>query len=179
MSLPTTRQQLDQLLPLVYEELRGCASRALQNERADHTFQTTELVHETYVRLARLKEIDWSDKRQITRVAVAVMRRVLIDYARSRGAAKRDSNRLMLAPAVNREAPTDETADQLDLLALDDALEKLQGFDKRKAEIVEMRYFGGQTIEDTAKILDVSIATVKRDWALAKAWLYREMKGES
>ena len=177
MNSSSTRKKLDQLLPLVYEELRGCASRALQHERSNHTFQTTELVHETYVRLARLKEIDWTDKLDITRVAVAVMRRVLIDYARGRAASKRDPSNLLLAPPGMDEKQSNDMSEQIDLLALNEALEKLQEFDERKAELVELRYFGGQTIDQTAQIMNISVATVKRDWALAKAWLYREIKG--
>lgn len=166
-------------MPLVYEELREFASRELRNERDGHTFQTTELVHETYVRLARLKEIDWTDKLDITRVAIAVMRRVLIDYARTRGAAKRDKNRLQLMAPESANDDGNDNASQLDLLALNDALERLQNFDERKAEIVELRYFGGQTIDHTARLMNLSIATVKRDWAIARAWLYREISGTS
>ena len=179
MSTPISRIRLDAILPLVYEELRSCASRALANERHDHTFQTTELVHETYVRLANLREINWDDKKDVLRAAVAVMRLVLIDYARARNAKKRDGGRILLS--CSSEMYRDPASDPppIDLLMLDLVLEKLRSVDPRKAEIVELRYFGGQTIEEVAELLGVSMATVKRDWTFTRAWLHRELAGES
>lgn len=174
-----TRVQLDQLLPKVYDELRKFASRALNNERDSHSFQTTELVHETYVRLARLNQIQWNDKDHVLRAAVGVMRRVLIDYARAHNAQKRDPQQLFLKSPNSGFKEAVEATPEIDLLALDEALQKLQQFDERKAEIVELRYFGGQDIDSVARILNVSTATVKRDWAIAKAWLFRELSADT
>lgn len=178
MADPISRIRLDAILPLVYEELRACASRALANERFDHTFQTTELVHETYVRLANLREINWDDDKDVLRAAVAVMRLVLIDYARARKAKKRSGGRILLS--CSGETYRDPASDpqSIDLLALDTVLEKLRTIDSRKADIVELRYFGGQTIEEVAGLVGVSIATVKREWTFARAWLHRELAGE-
>lgn len=178
-NIPKPRLELDAIFPRVYDELRKFASRSLQNERQDHTFQTTELVHETYVRLARLNEIEWTNRDHIVRAAVGVMRRVLIDYARARGAKKRDVDQLFLNCPVRRFSESIEDTPAIDLLALDEALRKLQILDARKTEIVELRYFGGQDIESVARILGISTATVKRDWALAKAWLFRELSEDT
>ncbi len=178
MVAPVSRIQLDKILPLVYEELRGCASRALSNERKDHTFQTTELVHEAYVRLAKLREIDWHDKHDVMRAAVGVMRRVLIDHARAHRAQKRNSGRVMIDCPVDRLEKKVNSPEPIDLVALDSVLEKLRELDERKAEIVELRYFGGLTIENVSEVLSISVATVKRDWAFTRAWLHRELAGE-
>jgi RNA polymerase sigma factor (TIGR02999 family) len=179
MSHLLPRDQLDEILPQVYRELHRCASRALDGERDNHSFQTTELIHETYVRLAKLDRIEWANKDHVIRAAVCVMRHVLIDYARARNARKRDEGQLQLhAPTRGFSGQVDSTPD-LELLALDDALKKLANFDERKAHIVELRYFGGQHLEDIARILSVSVGTVKRDWALARAWLLRELGGAS
>ena len=178
-NIPKPRSELDSIFPRVYDELRRFASQTLQNERQDHTFQTTELVHETYVRLARLNEIKWTNQDHIVRAAVGVMRRVLIDYARARGAKKRDVEQLFLnCPSQGFSESVDDTP-AIDLLALDEALRKLHKLDDRKTEIVELRYFGGQNIESVARILGISTATVKRDWALAKAWLFRELSEDT
>lgn len=168
------RLQLDELLPLVYDDLRNYASHALQNERSGHTLQTTALVHEAYVRLARLKEIDWEKKGDVLRASVGIMRRVLIDFARAKKAKKRDVGHLLLM--CPKEGFSEAVMPpSFDLLALDEALKKLRVFDQAKADVVELRYFGGQTLQDVADILDVSLATVKRHWAFAKAWLFREL----
>lgn len=178
MAAKFPRHQLDAILPLVYEELRGCASHALASERADHTFQTTELVHEAYVRLTNLREIDWDDNRDVLRAAVGIMRRVLIDHARARNAQKRNSGKILLSCSEDRIPDKDNDTQPIDLLALDLVLKKLQDYDARKSEIVELRYFGGQTIEEIADLLQISAATVKREWAFTKAWLGRELDGE-
>ena len=176
---PECRFDLDAILPLVYDELRSCASRALSNERSDHTLQSTELVHEAYVRLAGLKEIDWNDKRDILRAAVGVMRRVLIDHARSRNSQKRGGGNLMLSCADELVPAKDDEQETIDLIALDEALEKLGGIDQQKAEIVELRYFGGQTVDEIAGVIGISPATVKRHWTFTKAWLHRELAGDA
>ena len=171
--------QLDDVLPIVYDELRHVAARLMSNERAGHSLQTTELVHEAYMRLAKIEQFDWNNQQHILRIAVGVMRHVLIDYARKRNAKKRDPQQLfLLCPNAGFENSI-EPPPSLDLLALDEALTQLRKLDERKADIVELRYFGGQSIEKTAEVLEVSVATVKRDWALAKAWMYRELNEES
>lgn len=175
----SARLQLDQVLPLVYEEMRNVASRLMSKERAGHSFQTTELVHEAYVRLAKLERIDWANRHHVMRVAVGVMRRVLIDYARKHNAKKRDPNQLFLICPNQGFDEQVEATPNIDLLALDEALGHLRQIDERKAEIVELRYFGGQSVESVAEILEVSTTTVKRDWALAKAWMYRELSDDS
>ena len=175
----STRLQLDKVLPIVYEEMRNVASRMMSNERVGHSFQTTELVHEAYVRLAKLEKISWTNRHDIMRIAVGVMRRVLIDYARQHNAKKRDPNQLFLVCPNQGFDDQVEATPNIDLLALDEALNHLWEIDERKAEIVELRYFGGQSVESVSEILSVSTATVKRDWAMAKAWMHRELSDES
>ncbi len=178
MTAPT-RSQLDQILPLVYDELRGLASRAMMSERAGHSFQTTELVHEAYLRLAKLEQIDMHSHDHLIRIAIGVMRRVLIDYARKHNAQKRNPDRVFLQCPNGQFDEAIQPPPNLDLLALDEALVALREFDERKAEITELRYFGGQSIEDIARLLNISTPTVKRDWALARAWLNRELSKDA
>ena len=177
--MDTTREQLDQVLPEIYDELRKLASKAMAGERNGHSFQTTELVHEAFMRLANFNQFDWANENHVKRVAVCVMRRVLIDYARKHNAKKRDPSQLFLQCPVSGFGQTREPTPSIDLLALDEALERLRAMDERKSTIVELRYFGGQSVENIASILEVSPTTVKRDWAMAKAWLYRELNEES
>lgn len=178
MSSSGPRLRLDQLLPLVYDQLRVYASHALEGERAGMTLQTTDLVHEVYLRLSRLEEIRWDDDQQIMRAAVGVMRRILVDHARARKASKRTP------PGVRTGVPPDSMVDGAshpptpDLLDLDSALRRLAEIDPRKSEIVELRYFGGFQVEEVAGMLGISAPTVKRDWALARAWLFRELGHE-
>ena len=172
------REQLDALMPRVYDELRKYASRCMSGERAGHSLQTTELVHETYVRLAKITDLSWDDQDHVLRAAIAVMRRVLIDYARSHNAKKRDAGQLFLKAPNAGFAEAVEPEVDIDMLSLDEALTRLAEFDARKAEIVELRYFGGQDVPTVARLLGISPATVKRDWSLAKAWLYRELSDE-
>ena len=169
-----SRIQLDDILPLVYDDLRKFASSQLRGERVGHTLQTTALVHEAYVRMARLDQIDWRNRDDVLRAAIGVMRRVLIDCARARNTLKRNGRPLAL------DSPEEVVADamqepQYDLLALDEALDKLQQVDSEKAAVVELKYFGGQTNRETARILGVSLATVKRHWTFSRAWLFREL----
>ena len=162
---------LDEILPLVYDELRKIAQNYLNRERTDHTLQATALVHEAYLRLIDQRKVDWRNRSQFFGLAAQMMRRILVNHAESHKAEKRGSgNKLQL----------DETVDvsfeeNLDLLALDEALKKLAKFDAPKSKIVEMRFFGGLTIEETAQVLGKSHATIEREWAFAKAWLYREL----
>jgi len=169
------RIRLNEVVELVYDQLRGYASRALEREPGGLTLQTTELVHEAYLRLSELREIDWDDDRQIVRAAVGVMRRVLIDYARARRSLKRTPPGIPRRIDENMIWASDDDTLRFDLLDLDEALEKLALFDSRKAKLVELRYFGGFNDQQVADSLGVSLSTIKRDWKFAKAWLFREL----
>jgi RNA polymerase sigma factor (TIGR02999 family) len=161
----------DQLIPVVYQELRRRAAAHLRRERRDHTLRPTELVHETYLRLSA-QDAAWQNRDQFFGMASRLMRRILVDHARARGAAKRGHGlRVLLAdtPAPKRPA-------EPDLLDLDTALDELAALDERQARLVELRYFGGLSIEETARVLGVSIATANRDWVTAKAWLYHRLR---
>ena len=168
------RRALDELIPVVYEELRRQAARYLRRERPDHTLQTTALIHEAYVRLVDQKVVRWQNRAHFFGVAAQMMRRILVDHARKGRALKRGG------PAV--ELPLEEEAavaggPDVNLVALDEALTKLAAMDERKGRVVELKYFGGLTAEEAAEVLGVSEATVRHDWGLAKAWLRREMGG--
>ncbi len=163
-------------MPLVYEELHRIASRYLAGERPDHTLQSTALVHEAYVRLVDQRLVDWQNRAQFFGLAAQAMRRILVDHARSRTRAKRRCD----APRVAIEAAEPSTASHLDpedTVALDVALGKLEAIDPGQAHIVELRFFGGLTVEETADVLATSPSTVKREWAVARAWLYRQLAG--
>jgi len=166
---------LDRLVPLVYDELRGIAARRMAAERNGHTLTTTALVHEAYLELAGLDRIEWKNRAQFFAIAARLMRRILVDHAVRRGAQKRggDRTRVTLDRVAGALAVGPEH--DADLLALDDALARLEDEDGRLARVVECRFFGGMTIEETAAALEISPATVKRDWALARAWLNREL----
>ncbi len=165
-------QALEQLAPLVYDELRRLAGRYLRRERVNHTLQSTALVHEAYLRLIDQNRVQWQNRAHFFGVAAQMIRRILVDHARSHQAAKRGSGvaRLSLDEALDASAPRD-----LDLVALDDALETLTRMDPQQSRIIELRYFAGLSIEETAEVLGVSPATVKREWASARAWLFREL----
>ena len=163
---------LDDLLPLVYDELRHVARRRLAQESADHTLQPTALVHEAYLKLSRLDRIEWKNRAQFFAVAARAMRRVLVDYAVSRRAAKR-GGQLVRVPLHDETLLASADAEQL--IELNEALSRLEHDQPRLARIVECRFFAGLTIEDTAGALEISPATVKREWTLARAWLNREM----
>ena len=168
------RAALDKLLPLVYDQLHKLATRQLKRERKGHTLQPTAVVHETYLRLVDQRRANWQSRAQFFAVAAGMMRRVLVDHARSRRAAKRGG--LMPHIAIEDvEAGIDPPS--VDLVDLDDALGKLEQLDADQAKIVELRFFGGLTVEETAEVVRSSPATVKRDWHSAKAWLFRELGG--
>ena len=160
----------DELMPLVYEELRRLAHQCMSRERPGHTLQTSALLNEAYLRLADQKNIHWQDRAHFFGIAARLMRQVLVDYARKRRYAKRggDARRVPLDEAV---IVSEERA--ADVVALDDALKSLAEIDPRQSQIVELRFFGGLSIEETAEVLAVSPGTVMRDWTLAKAWLRR------
>jgi RNA polymerase sigma factor (TIGR02999 family) len=167
---------LDQLMPLVYDELRRLAHHYLRRERAGHTLQTTALVNEAYLRLIDQRCVQWQNRAHFFGVASQLMRRILVDHARARhyvrrgGGARRVSLDEALVVSKQRAA---------DVLALDEALTALATIDRRKSQIVEMRFFGGLSIEETAEVLAVSPGTIMRDWTLAKAWLHREISKEA
>ena len=167
---------LDRLTPLVYNELRRIAHRYVRRERNGHTLETTALVNEAYVRLAGSKNIAWENRSHFFAATAQVMRHVLIDHARRRLYAKRGGD-VQHVPLTDAESQmTEQRADEL--IALNEALHELATLDPRKARVVEMRYFGGLSLEETAETLDVSLMTVRRDWRAAKAWLFRKMKAE-
>jgi len=162
---------LDKLLPAIQPELRRIARRHMAGERRGHVLQPTALVNEAYLRLAS-KDIQWQGRAHFFAVAAQVMRRVLVDYARERARAKRggDAFRISLSDAENLAKPR-----ETDVVALDDALNALEKVDRRKSKVVELRFFGGLSLQETADVLQVSVGTIRRDWSLARAWLYREL----
>lgn len=165
----------DKLLPLVYDELHRRAAAAMRRENEGNTLQTTALVHEAYMRLVDQERVQWRNRAQFYGVAAQVMRRILIDHAREHLAAKRGGGAQQVTLSG---VPIDAHDDgAVDLLALHEALERLALLDARQARLVELRYFGGLSIEETAEALEVSPATVKREWATARAWLRRELSG--
>lgn len=166
------QKALDALVPLVYKELRVIAHRYLQRERPGHTLQSTALVHEAYLRLVEREAPDTQNRAHFAAVAAKLMREILVDYARARGAAKRGADCLVELD----EALVTPKKQGVDVLALDDVLSDLASMDEQQSRIVELRFFGGLTIEETADVLGVSPATVKRDWNVAKAWLSRAMR---
>jgi RNA polymerase sigma factor (TIGR02999 family) len=163
---------LDNVLPAVYAELRRLARSSLARERPGHTLQPTALVHEAYVRMVDQREVDWENRAQFLGIAAHLMRRILAQYAVRRGAAKRDGGERVLTIDL---ASVEDGVSREDLFVIHDALERLAAFDPQQAQIVELRYFGGLSIEEAAQFLDISPATVKRDWTMARAWLLREL----
>ncbi len=169
------REVLDELLPLVYNELRRLAHSYLRRERKDLTLQTTALVHEAYLKLIDQRSVNFQNRAQFFALSAQAMRRILLDNARRHLAAKRgkgEKTSLEDAPEISIE--TDEN-----LIALDMALRELEQFDAKQSKIIELRYFGGLTIEETAEVLKISPATVKREWTFARAWLYQKLSGSA
>lgn len=162
----------ERLMPLVYDELRRLAGGYLEGERSDHTLQATALVHEAYIRLVDWKNVSWQNRAHFFALAAQVMRRILVDHAREKKAEKRGSGFTMLAL---EEAVSFPQQREVDLIALDDALKDLALLDPMQSRIVELRFFGGLTIEETAETMKVSPATLKREWAMAKAWLHKRI----
>jgi RNA polymerase sigma-70 factor (ECF subfamily) len=170
--LSGTKQGLDALFPVVYGELRRLADRYLGHERSDHTLQPTALVHEAYMRLVDQKRVDWRNRAQFFGLAAEMMRRILINYAEARKTTKRGGG--ITVVALDEAVSLAEERD-IDLVALDEALKELSALDARQSRIVELRFFGGLSIEETAEVLELSPATVKREWSTAKAWLHRAL----
>ncbi|MCD9185438.1 MAG: sigma-70 family RNA polymerase sigma factor [Pyrinomonadaceae bacterium] len=168
------RQTLDEILPLVYDELRRLAKNYLNRERSNHTLQPTALVHEAYLRLIGQKEIEWQNRAHFFGVSARLMREILIEHARGRNRQKRGGE-------FKTQIALDENIsfaqqNQLDVVAVDDALSKLEKLDERQARIVEMKFFGGLTIEEISEVLSISPATVKREWSSAKLFLYKTLE---
>jgi RNA polymerase sigma factor (TIGR02999 family) len=164
----------DQVLPLVYDELRRLARAFLVRERSNHTLQATALVHEAYLRLIDQRQVDWKNRAQFVGMAAVMMRRILVNYARGRAADKRggDAERVSLSLAHIDDAPP------VDLIALHDALDALAAIDARKSRIVELKFFGGLTIAEIAEVMELSPATIEREWAFSRAWLYDALAGD-
>lgn len=166
-------EALQKLMPLVYEQLHAAARRYMARERAGHTLQTTALIHETYLRLVDVRHINWQDRAHFYAICAQLMRRILIDFARSRGYKKRGG----AAPHVNFDEAVLVTAQpDANLVALSEALDRLALVDARKGRVVELRFFGGLGVKETAEVMKVSADTVMRDWKVAKVWLLRELR---
>ena len=170
------KQALDLLMPIVFDELRRQAAGYLRRERAGHTLQTTALVNEAYLRLVDQEHVRWQNRAHFFGIAAQLMRRILVDHARAKHRAKRGGADLRVtldeATAVARDR-------EVDLVSLDEALDRLAKIDPQQSRVVELRFFGGLNVEETAEVLRISPATVKRDWSVAKAWLYREISGDT
>ena len=168
------RAALDRLTPLVHGELRRIARLHMRGERGGHTLQTTALVNEAYLRLVEQRQARWQNRAHFFAIAAQQMRRILVDYARRRLYRKRGGGALQVSLAEAEALPVER---EPDLVALDEALERLAGFDPRRARVVELKFFGGLSNDETAEVLKVSAGTVERDWAIAKAWLRKELEG--
>jgi RNA polymerase sigma factor (TIGR02999 family) len=166
---------LEKLMPLIYDELHRLAGRYMAHERPEHTLQTSALVNEAYVRLVDQKDVHWQNRAQFFGIAATSMRRILVSYARRRNRVKRGGGALQVS-LDEAALLSDERA--AEMVALNEALDHLAAVDRRKSQVVELRYFGGLSIEETAEVLKVSPGTVMRDWTLAKAWLRREIAGQ-
>ena len=171
------KDALNRLTPLIYDELHKIASRALRRERGDHTLQTTAVVHEAFLRLVNQTHVKWQNRDHFFAIASEIMRRILMDYARKHHAGKRGGAVIKISlDAEDIDAPAEMRA--ASLVALDDALQSLASTNTRLALVVELRFFGGLTIKETAETLGVHPATIERDWELARTWLYRELSHE-
>lgn len=165
---------LETLMPLVYSELHGIAKRFMANQREGHTFQTSDLIHEAYIKLFDNGEKNWHNRAHFFGVAVQAMRHILVDYSRSKQRRKRGGNPRQITLDENALVSKDSTSE---ILELNEALENLAKLDKRKVRVVEMKFFGGLTMAEIAQVLDVSPETAKRDWSFARTWLMRELSG--
>jgi RNA polymerase sigma factor (TIGR02999 family) len=163
---------LDELTPVIQHELHRLAARQMAGERPGHILQPTALVNEAYMRLVNWKEVQWQNRAHFFGTAAQIMRRVLVDMARSRGREKRGRGQVHVSLS---EADQQPAAQRADLVALDEAMKALEAVDARKSRVVELRYFGGLSLEEAAVVMDVSVATVRRDWSFARAWLFREL----
>ena len=169
------KDALDELLPLVYDELRQVASRQLAKERSDHTLQPTALVHETYLRLINQHSVDWQNRLHFFSIASEMMRRILVTHAVAKKTEKRGAGVTMLALEEVSNLPERK---EIDMISLDEALTKLAEFDEQQAKVVELKFFGGLTTEEIAEVMGISVRTIGREWRTAKAWLLGRMKDE-
>lgn len=169
------REIADEFMPLVYEELRRQARRFLRKERSNHTLQTTGLVHEAYLRLVDQRGVSWQNRAHFFGIAAEMMRRILVNYALHANREKRGGG--VQTIALDERIQIADAARDIDLIALDEALTRLTGLDERQARVVELKYFGGLSVEETSEVLGISPATVKREWTMAKAWLRAELDG--
>jgi RNA polymerase sigma factor (TIGR02999 family) len=169
------REALDRMMPVVYDELHRLAVRYLARERPDHTLQPTALVHEAFLRLIGQRAVDWRNRAHFLGIAAGLMRRILVNHARDRSAAKRGGTGQRVSLSI---VEAESTAPDVDLIALEDALERLAALDERKARVVELRFYGGLTTEEVAEVLGVSRATVEREWSFARAWLFDALSTE-
>ncbi len=172
-------QALERLMPMVYDHLRGMARRYVGRERVDRELNPTALVHEAYVKLLDADGVDWQDRGHFFAIAARAMRRILVDAARARTAAKRGGGAIGMTRSGLDELAAPDTSRAADICALDDALGTLASVDPRRAQVVELRFFGGLTVEETAQAMSVSPQTVMRDWQVARAWLAREVRGSA
>jgi RNA polymerase sigma factor (TIGR02999 family) len=171
-------EALQSLIPLVYDELHALASRYLSRERRDHTLQATALVHEAYVKLAGQRDVNWQNRAHFFGIAAKLMRRILVDHARRDRRAKRGGG-VVPVPLDDVQPPSPAGVDPYDAYAIDRALTRLEALDPQQGRVVELRFFGGMTIEETAEVVGLSPATVNREWAVARAWLYRELAADA
>lgn len=167
------REALDHLMPLVHTELHRQAARYLRRERPNHTLQTSALINEAYLQLIDQREVNWQNRAHFFAIAAQTMRRILVNYAKARHREKRGGSQENLP--LEEAALVASEGSGLDLVALDEALTRLAEFDERQAHVIELRYFSGMSVEETAEVLNLSTATVKRDWNMAKAWLLQEL----
>ena len=169
------KESLDKLMPVVYDELRRQAARYLRREQPGHTLQTTALIHEAYVRMVDQRNVQWQNRAHFFGIAAQMMRRILVDHARTKKRAKRGGSDIRVSLD---DATVAVKGQDLDVVAVDEALTRLEKFDKQQSRVVELRFFSGLTVEETAEVMGISPATVKRDWSMAKAWLHRELSGD-
>ena len=169
------KEALDKLMPIVYDELRRQAARYLRKERPGHTLQTTALIHEPYVRLVDQRHVQWQNRAHFFGIAAQLMRRILVDHARTKQRVKRGGSDVRVSI---EDANVAVKGQDLDVVALDEALQRLAEIDEQQSRVVELRFFSGLSVEETAEVLGISKATVKRDWGMAKAWLHRELTGD-
>ena len=169
------KEELDKMMPTIYDELRRQAARYLRQERPGHTLQTTALIHEAYVRLVDQRNVQWQNRAHFFGIAAQMMRRILVDHARTKKRAKRGGSDIKVSLDDNAVAVKGQ---DLDVVAVDEALSRLAKIDEQQSRVVELRFFSGLTVEETAEVMGISPATVKRDWSMAKAWLHRELSGD-
>jgi len=173
--MPKDKESLDKLMPAVYDELRRQAARYLRREQPGHTLQTTALIHAAYVRLVDQRNVQWQNRAHFFGIAAQMMRRILVDHARTKKRAKRGGSDIRVSLD---DATVAVGGQDLDVVAVDEALTRLAKIDEQQSRVVELRFFSGLTVEETAEVMGISPATVKRDWSMAKAWLHRELSGD-